>query len=147
DRSGDDLSAPLYGRGHCRAPWRSHAAAPRSGQSRQRRATVERRRHHREIPFKRGARHRSSKGAGHRDIAAFARSSDRRRRPRRSAHRRIRSMALDAVTRQASPPDDEAENVILASIDRFLARDVAPYAQKLEHEDIYPEEIVARMKE
>jgi alkylation response protein AidB-like acyl-CoA dehydrogenase len=56
-------------------------------------------------------------------------------------------MALNAVTSEASPQDDEAENVILASIDRFLERDVAPYAQKLEHEDIYPEEIVARMRE
>ena len=51
------------------------------------------------------------------------------------------------MTREAPPQDDEAENVILASIDRFLERDVAPYAQKLEHDDVYPEEIVARMKE
>ena len=51
------------------------------------------------------------------------------------------------MTRDAPPQDDEAENVILASIDRFLERDVAPYAQKLEHDDVYPEEIVARMKE
>ena len=51
------------------------------------------------------------------------------------------------MTREAPPQDDEAENVILASIDRFLERDVKPYAQKLEHDDIYPEEIVERMKE
>ena len=51
------------------------------------------------------------------------------------------------MTREAQPQDDEAENVILASIDRFLERDVAPYAQKLEHDDAHPEEIVARMKE
>jgi len=43
--------------------------------------------------------------------------------------------------------DGEAEDVILASIDRFLERDVKPYAQKLEHDDVYPEDIVARMKE
>jgi alkylation response protein AidB-like acyl-CoA dehydrogenase len=41
----------------------------------------------------------------------------------------------------------EAEEVILASIDRFLERDVKPYVQKLEHDDAYPEDIVARMKE
>ena len=51
------------------------------------------------------------------------------------------------MTRETPPQDDEAESVILASIDRFLERDVAPYAQKLEHDDVYPEEIVARMKE
>jgi alkylation response protein AidB-like acyl-CoA dehydrogenase len=43
--------------------------------------------------------------------------------------------------------DSEAEEVILASIDRFLERDVRPYVQKLEHDDVYPEDIVARMKE
>jgi alkylation response protein AidB-like acyl-CoA dehydrogenase len=41
----------------------------------------------------------------------------------------------------------EQERMILDAVDRFLARDVAPYAQKLEHDDIYPEEIVERMKE
>ena len=56
------------------------------------------------------------------------------------------NVAISTVTRE-TPADDEAENVILASIDRFLERDVAPYAQKLEHDDVYPEEIVARMKE
>ena len=55
--------------------------------------------------------------------------------------------ALNTVTRETPPQDDEADNVILASIDRFLERDVAPYAQKLEHDDVYPEEIVVRMKE
>jgi alkylation response protein AidB-like acyl-CoA dehydrogenase len=41
----------------------------------------------------------------------------------------------------------EQENLVLASVDRFLEREVRPYAQKLEHDDTYPEEIVARMKE
>jgi len=40
----------------------------------------------------------------------------------------------------------EQERLILDSIDRFLERDVAPYAQQLEHEDAYPEEIVEQMK-
>src|SRR5690606_1079791 len=39
------------------------------------------------------------------------------------------------------------ERLILDSVDRFLARDVAPYAQKLEAADEYPEDIVAAMKE
>jgi alkylation response protein AidB-like acyl-CoA dehydrogenase len=56
-------------------------------------------------------------------------------------------MEWNIVTHETPPHDDEAENVILSSIDRFLERDVAPYAQKLEHDDIYPEDIVARMKE
>lgn len=43
--------------------------------------------------------------------------------------------------------DGEAEEAILASIDRFLDKDVKPYAQKLEHDDVYPEDIVSRMKE
>ena len=40
----------------------------------------------------------------------------------------------------------EQERLILDSVDRFLARDVAPYAQKLEAADEYPEDIVAAMK-
>ena len=41
----------------------------------------------------------------------------------------------------------EQERLILDAVEKFLARDVAPYAQKLEAADEYPEEIVARMKE
>jgi alkylation response protein AidB-like acyl-CoA dehydrogenase len=37
--------------------------------------------------------------------------------------------------------------VILDAIDAFLARDVAPHVHRLEHDDIYPEAIVARMRE
>jgi len=47
------------------------------------------------------------------------------------------------VSDQAS--DQEA--IVLASIDRFLEREVKPHAQKLEHDDTYPEDIVARMRE
>ncbi|TFG85762.1 MAG: acyl-CoA dehydrogenase, partial [Hyphomicrobiales bacterium] len=43
--------------------------------------------------------------------------------------------------------DPEAEAMILDSVERFLARDVAPYAQKLEAADTYPKDIVERMKE
>ncbi len=41
----------------------------------------------------------------------------------------------------------EEERLILDSVERFLARDVAPYARALEAADEYPEEIVARMQE
>jgi hypothetical protein len=43
--------------------------------------------------------------------------------------------------------DAEAERLVLDSVERFLARDVAPYAQELEAADEYPEEIVARKRE
>jgi alkylation response protein AidB-like acyl-CoA dehydrogenase len=49
---------------------------------------------------------------------------------------------LDSVEERA-----EQERLILDSVDRFLARDVAPYAQKLEAADEYPEDIVAAMRE
>ncbi len=50
---------------------------------------------------------------------------------------------------QALTPDEfeELERLILDSVERFLERDVAPYAQALEHDDVYPEDIVERMKE
>ncbi len=42
--------------------------------------------------------------------------------------------------------DADQEALILDSVDRFLARDVKPYVHALEHDDIYPEEIVEGMK-
>ena len=42
---------------------------------------------------------------------------------------------------------DEQEQLILDSLDRFLDRHVRPYAMQLEHDDIYPDEIVEQMKE
>lgn len=42
-------------------------------------------------------------------------------------------------------PDDEA--AILDSIERWLAREVRPVAEKLEHDDIYPTQLVEQMKE
>jgi alkylation response protein AidB-like acyl-CoA dehydrogenase len=47
----------------------------------------------------------------------------------------------------SDPSADDHEAVIFASIDRFLERDVNPYAHRLEHDDTYPEDIVAGMKE
>ena len=43
--------------------------------------------------------------------------------------------------------DREQEEMILDGIERFLEWDVRPYVSKLEAEDIYPEEIVIKMKE
>ena len=43
--------------------------------------------------------------------------------------------------------DLEQENMILAAIDAFLESEVKPYVHDLEHDDIYPQEIVDKMKE
>jgi len=43
--------------------------------------------------------------------------------------------------------DQEQEELILDGIERFLERDVRPYVSELEAGDIYPEEIVIKMKE
>ncbi|CAN5602742.1 acyl-CoA dehydrogenase family protein [soil metagenome] len=43
--------------------------------------------------------------------------------------------------------DQEQENMILAAIDAFLESEVKPYVHDLEHDDIYPQEIVDKMKE
>lgn len=47
---------------------------------------------------------------------------------------------------QKSDMDDNQEALILDSVERFLLQEVKPYAQKLEHDDIYPAEIVEKMK-
>jgi len=41
----------------------------------------------------------------------------------------------------------EQEEIILDSLDRFLEKEVVPHIRRLEHEDIYPAEIVEKMKE
>ena len=51
---------------------------------------LERSRHHREIPLECGARRLARQSASGRDAAAFARSSGRRRRPRRPPCRRMK---------------------------------------------------------
>ena len=43
--------------------------------------------------------------------------------------------------------DAEQEALILDGIERFLDRDVRPHVAALEHDDIYPEDIVEKMKE
>ncbi|BBK43212.1 isovaleryl-CoA dehydrogenase [Allostella vacuolata] len=51
----------------------------------------------------------------------------------------------------ATPRDQEdaaeQDRLILDSVGRFLDRDVKPHVHHLEHDDIYPEEIVGKMKE
>jgi alkylation response protein AidB-like acyl-CoA dehydrogenase len=42
---------------------------------------------------------------------------------------------------------NDEERMILDSIERFLERDVKPYVMELEHNDIWPAEIVAKMAE
>jgi alkylation response protein AidB-like acyl-CoA dehydrogenase len=41
---------------------------------------------------------------------------------------------------------NEQEQMMLDMVDRFLETEVAPHVHKLEHDDIYPEEIVEKMK-
>src|ERR1700688_3741158 len=50
-------------------------------------------------------------------------------------------------TSLAPHTDGMTDTLILDAIDAFLARDVAPHVHALEHDDIYPEAIVARMRE
>lgn len=42
---------------------------------------------------------------------------------------------------------NDDERMILDSVEQFLERDVKPYAMHLEHEDIWPEDIVGKMAE
>ncbi|MDE0050602.1 MAG: acyl-CoA dehydrogenase family protein, partial [Rhodospirillales bacterium] len=48
---------------------------------------------------------------------------------------------------RAETVDAEQEALILDGIERFLERDVRPHVSALEHDDIYPEDIVEKMKE
>jgi alkylation response protein AidB-like acyl-CoA dehydrogenase len=53
-------------------------------------------------------------------------------------HRRLETM---------SNQDADQERIILDMVDRFLEKEVKPYAWQLEHDDEYPAEIVEKMKE
>ena len=48
---------------------------------------------------------------------------------------------------QTAKQDDDQEGLILDMLDRFLAVEVKPHVHRLEHDDIYPAEIVEKMKE
>jgi alkylation response protein AidB-like acyl-CoA dehydrogenase len=54
---------------------------------------------------------------------------------------------MNARHHPAVEHDAEQEGLILDMLDRFLAVEVKPHVQKLEHDDIYPVEIVEKMKE
>lgn len=51
------------------------------------------------------------------------------------------------MTAHLSPEAAETERMLLDSLDRFLRQEVEPQIRRLEHEDIYPYEIVEQMKE
>ena len=51
------------------------------------------------------------------------------------------------MANRAETVDSEQEALILDGIERFLDRDVRPHVAALEHDDIYPEDIVEKMKE
>lgn len=53
------------------------------------------------------------------------------------------------MTSQSPAPahDAEQEGLVLDMLDRFLAVEVKPHVQRLEHGDLYPAEIVEKMKE
>ena len=53
---------------------------------------------------------------------------------------------MNAITENFAEQDDQ-DRLILDSVDRFLERHVRPVAMQLEHDDIYPREIVDRMKD
>ena len=55
-------------------------------------------------------------------------------------------MATDTSAAAARAQQDEEEALILDSVRRFLDREVKPHVHQLEHNDIYPEEIVEAMK-
>jgi alkylation response protein AidB-like acyl-CoA dehydrogenase len=54
-------------------------------------------------------------------------------------------MTESTAANSAAERDDQ-DALILDSVRRFLDREVKPYVHQLEHDDIYPEEIVAGMK-
>jgi alkylation response protein AidB-like acyl-CoA dehydrogenase len=55
---------------------------------------------------------------------------------------------MTIMSRSAATDDlDEQDRLVLDSVRRFIERDVAPVARKLEHDDEYPTEIVEKMKE
>lgn len=51
------------------------------------------------------------------------------------------------MSKDSNNYDVDQEQLILDMLDKFLASEVTPHVHKLEHDDIYPEEIVEKMKE
>ena len=55
-------------------------------------------------------------------------------------------MKLEAPRRPVRRTDPEEERAILDAIQKWLDKDVRPYAAKLEHDDVWPAEMVEQMK-
>ncbi len=55
-------------------------------------------------------------------------------------------MTADKRGAKLSAPIEEQDRLILDSVRRFLEREVKPHVHRLEHDDIYPEDIVERMR-
>src|SRR4051795_6097100 len=56
-------------------------------------------------------------------------------------------MAPEREPPMSQPADDvDQDRLILDSVTRFLGREVKPHVHALEHDDIYPEDIVEGMK-
>lgn len=53
---------------------------------------------------------------------------------------------MNVTAPEPDAPDAEEERLVLDAVDRFLAREVAPVARRLEHADEWPADIVAQMK-
>lgn len=56
-------------------------------------------------------------------------------------------MTPDPATTDAPPTDPETRQELIATVGRFVEREVLPVASELEHADEYPEAIVAGMRE
>ena len=51
------------------------------------------------------------------------------------------------TTSQPMAFDAEKENLVLDAVERFVEREIKPVAQRLEHADEWPADIVAGMRE
>src|SRR5436853_6977638 len=63
---------------------------------------------------------------------------------RSRTRRTIESLRRASMDGQDAIPDDDGQ--ILEAIGKWLDRDVRPHVMKLEHDDIYPAEMVEQMK-
>src|SRR3954471_18532412 len=57
---------------------------------------------------------------------------------------------MDAIVERSEKDENERlenERLILDMVDRFLETEVKPHVRALEHDDVYPAEIVEKMKE
>lgn len=55
-------------------------------------------------------------------------------------------MTVPTPARVVRETDPEVEAALLEQIDRWLRKDVEPHVMKMEHDDIYPHDMVAQMK-